>query len=258
MDQVLWSYTGDRFHCKLELAVEKKGQLVLFHGAGADLQFRFEPQNLRPAKVSASATPAPWSPYRSDEQRSDEQRPFIGTGTGFQLGAPDARALLDRLDDGSWLSLLLDDRELRIPAIRWRQTMVPFHDCQERLSPLSVAQARDQVLFYRTGQRALTEDQLQQLSRLARYVQLDPGVSRILVDSYTDNTGSRLANLQLSRERAADVAAALQAAGVPEAIIERRAHGERFPSAHNSTEEGRDLSRRVNLRIVRQETEDAL
>src|SRR5690606_32817581 len=42
MDQALWKYSGDRFHCKLELPADNIGQLAFVRNAGGDLRFVVE------------------------------------------------------------------------------------------------------------------------------------------------------------------------------------------------------------------------
>src|SRR5690554_1221005 len=246
MDQVLWLYTGDRFHCQLKLSVENFGTLRFVHQAGQELNFQVDTLLNPGATPAVSLESSLWRQAPAQPPMRLEQKP-----EGLVLNAEDTRQLLAALHQRLWFGIELSRLKLNVPTVHWEATAEQFEQCQERLSPLSVAQARDRALFYTQGQRALSTEQLQELAQLARYIALDPQVSRVLVDSYTDNTGSRLGNLQLSRERAADVAAALREFGVPAKLIEQRAHGERYPSANNETPEGRDLNRRVTLRIIR-------
>lgn len=171
---------------------------------------------------------------------------------GYRLPSASSRSLFDAMGQGLWTLLYLDSKEVLIPTIRWHDLAEPFQRCERRLSPLSVYQARDSEFRYRPGQRSLSEAQLEEIGRLAKYVKIDNKINKLLIDSYTDNTGSSTANLQISRERAADVAAALVDAGVDEKIIEQRAHGSRYPSADNSTADGRDSNRKVTIRVIRQ------
>lgn len=246
MDQVLWLYTGDRFHCELKLSVENFGTLSFVHEAGHELKFRVN------TLLSPGATPAV-SLQSSHWRQAPAHAPMalVKQPEGLVLNAEHTRQLLAALNQRLWFGIELNRLTLNVPTIHWETGAEQFEQCQKQLSPFSIAQARDRALFYRQGQRALSTEQLQELAQLARYIALDPQVTRVLVDSYTDNTGSRLGNLQLSRERAADVAAALREFGVPAKLIEQRAHGERYPSANNETPEGRDLNRRVTLRIIR-------
>lgn len=249
MDQVHWNYTGDHFRCELELPLQKFGLLRFRQPAGGPLTLNYVAPSASPAAVSVATITAPWQQSLRSQATALEQQQ-----TGFVLAPETSRALMQALDNGFWTALNIDGLELRVPTVRWQPVARQFRDCRQQLSPLSIGQARDQELFYQSGQRALTEPQLQQLEQLAHYIQYDDSIRKLLIDGHTDNTGSRLGNLQISRERAADVAAALRSAGVPADLIEQRAHGDRYPSANNSTAEGRDQNRKVTIRVIRQDT----
>lgn len=70
------------------------------------------------------------------------------------------------------------------------------------------------------------------------------------ISGYTDSTGSESYNLQLSKERATAVANELRADGVAADRMMTRGYGEQKPVADNSTPEGRQLNRRVELLLV--------
>lgn len=74
--------------------------------------------------------------------------------------------------------------------------------------------------------------------------------TRVRVDGFTDSTGSEDHNLRLSEERAFSVKDALVDRGVDPARISARGYGEAEPIASNNTEAGRQLNRRVTLRII--------
>jgi len=72
----------------------------------------------------------------------------------------------------------------------------------------------------------------------------------IEVLGHTDSTGSDSHNLQLSKDRAASVASYLESQGVDERRVLSQGFGKRSPIADNSTPEGRQANRRVELRLV--------
>ena len=76
-------------------------------------------------------------------------------------------------------------------------------------------------------------------------------MTKILIDGHTDNVGSSLANLSVSRTRAEQVAEALVELGIDKSMLETRAHGSRYPIASNSSTKGQAKNRRVTLRLVR-------
>ena len=87
------------------------------------------------------------------------------------------------------------------------------------------------------------------LDEVAASLQKYPN-SLIDVMGHTDSTGSDSYNLDLSRRRAEAVRAHLVMRGVSGARIATIGYGEQYPRADNSTEEGRALNRRVEIRIT--------
>ncbi len=74
--------------------------------------------------------------------------------------------------------------------------------------------------------------------------------STVLVSGHTDSTGTAEYNLNLSRERAASVAAYLQGQGVKASRFEVLGLGSSNPIASNDTPDGRSLNRRVEIKII--------
>jgi outer membrane protein OmpA-like peptidoglycan-associated protein len=73
----------------------------------------------------------------------------------------------------------------------------------------------------------------------------------ILVNGYTDNSGTPMLNEQLSYTRARLVADLIKASGFPTEIVQSQGWGEANPKADNDTDEHRDMNRRVEI-VVRQ------
>jgi outer membrane protein OmpA-like peptidoglycan-associated protein len=70
---------------------------------------------------------------------------------------------------------------------------------------------------------------------------------KVLAEGYTDNVGSAESNLDLSVRRAAAVRMALIAMGVDSNRIATRGYGETYPVSSNTTPEGRESNRRVEI-----------
>lgn len=87
------------------------------------------------------------------------------------------------------------------------------------------------------------------LDEVAASLQKYPN-SLVDVMGHTDSTGSDSYNLDLSRRRAEAVRAHLVMRGVSGARIATIGYGEQYPRADNTTEEGRALNRRVEIRIT--------
>ncbi|WP_287817999.1 OmpA family protein [Idiomarina sp.] len=72
----------------------------------------------------------------------------------------------------------------------------------------------------------------------------------MLIEGHTDSTGTADYNQQLSLNRANAVRNHLVGSGVDSRRVTTEGYGESMPVADNDTESGRQLNRRVELRIV--------
>lgn len=84
------------------------------------------------------------------------------------------------------------------------------------------------------------------LDKLAESLAKEPNRT-IVVEGYTDNSGSKAKNLELSQRRADAVMQYLIAHGVSAANISAVGKGAAAPVASNSTAQGRQQNRRVNI-----------
>jgi len=69
----------------------------------------------------------------------------------------------------------------------------------------------------------------------------------VLVEGFTDSTGSTAHNLELSQRRAEAVRSALAQAGIDRSRVEVRGYGEAYPVAGNESAGDRQLNRRVEI-----------
>lgn len=106
----------------------------------------------------------------------------------------------------------------------------------------------DEVLFEKNSAKLidLAKDSLRELS--AALKELD-GTPSIVIEGYTDSTGSKSHNQRLSQERANAVRQFLVQEGVPPEVVSAIGFGETNPVASNSTPEGRANNRRVEIVI---------
>jgi outer membrane protein OmpA-like peptidoglycan-associated protein len=87
-----------------------------------------------------------------------------------------------------------------------------------------------------------------ELDRIAQ-VMINYPQTAILVEGHTDSTGSETYNQKLSERRANSVKSLLVQRGVPADRIDILGYGESQPVATNATAEGRQMNRRVEIRI---------
>ena len=102
---------------------------------------------------------------------------------------------------------------------------------------------------FAVGSAALQGAQLDLVARIAEAIALFPGAT-VRIEGHTDDTGSRDANLRLSRRRAESVAAAVaEKLGREASDFTTDGYGPDRPVALNSTPEGRALNRRIDVVI---------
>jgi len=104
-------------------------------------------------------------------------------------------------------------------------------------------------LLFDTGRAQLQPASQDQLDAVTAILKAYPKV-KMRIGGYTDNTGSKEANLKLSQDRANTVMAALIAKGIDATRLDAKGFGEDHPVADNSTPEGRQKNRRISMRVL--------
>lgn len=103
-------------------------------------------------------------------------------------------------------------------------------------------------VLFSTNQAQLKSGGVRNVKKLAEFLAEYPR-HRVLIEGYTDSTGSEAYNQKLSEQRAGNVRAALVDEGISGSRITTRGYGEEFPVASNATATGRQLNRRVEIII---------
>lgn len=107
-------------------------------------------------------------------------------------------------------------------------------------------------ILFATNSSELTADSMQTLTDLNRVLKKYPQ-NRIVVQGYTDSTGTDAINNRLSKERAKAVYDFLLGSGLKTKSITYIGYGSANPIASNSTAAGRAQNRRVVLSITANE-----
>lgn len=103
------------------------------------------------------------------------------------------------------------------------------------------------VLFDVNGSNLKTGG-LNNVSQLAAFLQQNPD-RKVIVEGYTDSTGSASYNQSLSERRADSVRLALVKMGVSLDRVVSQGYGKDFPVADNTSASGRAMNRRVEVTI---------
>ena len=159
---------------------------------------------------------------------------FGNTGTGLLAG----RVIAQEQD--SDLDGVLNDADLCI--LSRRGSLVDSRGCPLVTGVIeNLTFSPDDVELSEKSQSALE----QVLDGYLRY----PDIT-LAVEGHTDNRGSAAENLKLSKQRVASVVAFMVRKGVSADRIKPFAFGESRPRAPNSTLEGRELNRRIEIFVV--------
>ncbi|WP_232341677.1 OmpA family protein [Hymenobacter ginkgonis] len=110
----------------------------------------------------------------------------------------------------------------------------------------------DSGILFDTNSAALRATSQSDISKLAATLQKYPDTN-VLVEGHTDNTGTDAINQPLSENRAQSVASSLTAQGVATSRISTKGYGSTQPVADNSTVEGKQANRRVEVAIYANE-----
>ncbi|MEY2637068.1 MAG: hypothetical protein RLZZ197_1544 [Bacteroidota bacterium] len=104
-------------------------------------------------------------------------------------------------------------------------------------------------LFFDLGKATLKPESGPELKRILQVMTENKSLV-IEISGHTDNTGSDEINDKLSLERANAVKENLLKGGIDTSRIRTKGYGKSKPKADNSTEEGRQINRRVEIEIL--------
>lgn len=110
--------------------------------------------------------------------------------------------------------------------------------------------------LFEVGQSSLNAQEVgPYLDRLAFLIKTKSDKA-VLLEGHADNVGNPELNQKLSEDRAAEVRKGLAARGVPEQRIQTAGFAARRPVASNTTAEGRQLNRRVEVVLLDEKVEN--
>ncbi len=104
-------------------------------------------------------------------------------------------------------------------------------------------------IFYDNGKATLRNESVSEFDQLINLMKLNPTI-KIEIDSYTDSEGTDEFNLTLSQARAQAVLDFLFSNGISKERMVAKGFGESYPLSSNDTEEGKQLNRRTEFKIV--------
>jgi len=119
------------------------------------------------------------------------------------------------------------------------------------LVPIEVGQTvRLNNIFFDSGKSDLRPESFPELDRLVTTLEKNPKM-QIEISGHTDDVGADDVNLKLSSDRANAVKDYLLSKGIAQATVTAVGFGETKPVASNTTDDGKQLNRRVEFTIVK-------
>jgi OmpA-OmpF porin, OOP family len=202
----------------------------------------------------------------------NQETKVMASGAYASLGTPAAYANKLRkvrvLADGKYVKVYIDDkRVLNVPnADLGRAKKILFYTDAETDKPTMFGNFRiaaggkklydalstsgrvaTQGIYFDTGSDHIRGESNGTLKEIATMLQEHPDLS-LMIEGHTDNVGAPAANLTLSQKRAEAVKAALVSTyGIDASRLAAKGLGASKPAAPNTTPEGRQTNRRVEL-----------
>lgn len=106
-------------------------------------------------------------------------------------------------------------------------------------------------IYYENNQYTITAESFAALDELAAVLTAHPTME-IEISAHTDNVGTPAYNQQLSEKRAQNLVDYLVKKGIASTRLQYKGYGDTRPVSTNDTPEGRQLNRRIELKILKQ------
>jgi outer membrane protein OmpA-like peptidoglycan-associated protein len=256
IEDVDWVVEGDRFECRLIQPVSRFGRGEFVRRAGEKPVFRVVSGEawLGRGEALLYAAAADWQgkdrdlllgriPVASNERSAESNQE---QGGRLLAGILQGRAPVVRHK-----TVQGEPLEVRLQPVNVKEAYQEYLDCVANLLPVNFEQANYTLVRFDRGSYELTERAMAHLDILLEYMREDSDVNRIRLDGYSDNSGDRLVNRDISRRRALMVKNYLVAHGFDEEAVIIRFHGERYPAKPNTSAENRAANRRVTIQMER-------
>ena len=120
----------------------------------------------------------------------------------------------------------------------------PNDDDQKRLNQYA------KTILFDTGKATIKFQSAEVLNQIINVLKKFPK-SRFRIEGYTDSTGKKQKNIELSQNRADAVKIYLIQGGIDQSRLESIGYGPEKPIASNKTRKGRELNRRVEINLIK-------
>lgn len=245
--------------CRLVHPIPNYGQAEFSSHASKKINLDFELKMLRPMGATRDVTlvsmPPQWRPGESAERISRIK--FFQQFDGY-VGGQTAWGILSELEKGrfptfSYADWQSRDRsiEVSLSSVMFQPQYNAFSQCISKLLPYSFEDISFTILHYDRNSEQLNKASQKRLAQIADYVRYNKDIDLVLINTYTDRSGAKGVNQNLSERRAVVLRDYFESLGLDSSRIQIQGYGERRPVADNSSPLGKDKNRRVVISLGR-------
>jgi outer membrane protein OmpA-like peptidoglycan-associated protein/tetratricopeptide (TPR) repeat protein len=219
---------GEKFK-ELDLMIElkRKDQLVEINGIITDETGKALPGNIEIVNNSTEEVVA-----KTVADKSGNYRVKLKAGKNYGIVATEEGYLFQSLN----IDIPPDKDHIDLPSIKLKKIKIGSNMVLNNI-------------FFDFDKASLRPDSKPELARVLNLLKDNPGM-KIEISGHTDNKGSAVYNQRLSEARAKSVTDFLISAGIEKNRLTYIGYGFTKPIASNETEEGRQLNRRTEFKVI--------
>lgn len=257
-DEVTWEVKQKPDYCSMSAQHNGKGYTLRFEQrAGSALNMILMGRSVvsMGPQVTVNLDNSIWS----QRQRTADQALLMSVPTQHEddqlMAMASSGRFYQAFKSGWWITYKgqASAQTLTFPSTGIQVKSVEFDQCVATLPLVGFDDAHSTAITFSNGQIKLSYNQLKSIYNISDLINKDSDISKVYIDGYTDNIGSEVANIKLSKKRASEVAYAMVLNGVRKDMIRITGQGERNPLRSNATQDGRDQNRRVEIRLIKKQ-----
>jgi outer membrane protein OmpA-like peptidoglycan-associated protein len=245
--------------CRLVHPIPGFGQAEFSSHASKKINLDFELKMHRPMgsteNVSLISMPPQWQP--GVRAMTMEQLKFYQQFDGY-VGGQTAWSMMSELGVGRVPTFTFRDWhaqsqsiQVGLSPVRFKLPYEAFSMCVSNLLPYTFEDIAFTILHYNRNSDSLNKASERRLSQIAEYIRYNKDVDLVLVATYSDSSGEKDENQNLTERRAQVLQNYFKSIGLDENRIEVQGYGERRPIADNASPIGKDKNRRVVISLGR-------
>ena len=245
--------------CRLSHNIPNYGNAEFSSYANKKMNLDFELKMNRPMgetrSVNLVSMPPRWTPGEAADSMTNLK--FFKQFDGY-VGGTTAWSMLAELENGRFPTFTYADWqspkqliEVALSPVVFQKTYNVFSMCIANLLPYSFEDISFTILHFDKNSDELNKASKKRLSQIADFIRYTKDVDLVLVATYTDSSGGKNVNQQVSERRAVKLQNYFESIGLPADRIRVQSYGERRPIADNATPIGKNKNRRVVISLGR-------